>query len=413
MPKSLRLLFVALLAAGGCSGQDAAPADQAAFPPTDVQTITLAPKPIPDSSEFVATIRSLRSTTIQPQVEGIVRQIFIRAGDRVQAGQALVQIDPDRQQATVAATESQRLAREADLAYAKQQLTRLQRLLDAGAVSKAELEQAEAAYKNAEAQLAAVQSQIRETQVQLQYYRVTAPTAGIVGDIPTRVGDRVTPSTLITTIDQPQDLEAYVQVPLERSLSLRLGLPLELLDSGGAVIGTNPVTFVASRADDATQSVLVKATLRQVPQGLRVMQYARARIIWNQDQALAVPVVAVSRMAGQQFVFVAESAPGGFVARQRPVSLGNIVGDDYVVRSGVKAGDRVIVSNVQKIGDGVPVKPSETPPSTGVNVAPVSGAAALDAASAGPRSAPAGRPDRAKDRRLTTAGAAPTVTAAG
>jgi RND family efflux transporter MFP subunit len=370
MPTSVRFLFVALLAASGCSKQDAGTADQAAFPPTDVQTVTLAPKPIPDSSEFVATIRSLRSTTIQPQVEGIARQILVRAGDRVQAGQPLVQIDPDRQQATVAATESQRLAREADLAYAKQQLTRLQRLLDAGAVSKAELEQAEAAYKNAEAQLTAVQSQIRETQVDLQYYRVTAPTAGIVGDIPIRVGDRITPSTLITTIDQPQDLEAYVNVPLERSLQLRLGLPMELLDNGGAVIATNPLTFVASRADDATQSVLVKATLRQVPQGMRVMQYARARIVWNRDPALAVPVVAVSRMAGQQFVFIAEPAQGGFVARQKPVSLGNIVGDDYVVRGGVKAGDRVIVTNVQKIGDGAPVKPGDAAPSTGVGAAP-------------------------------------------
>jgi RND family efflux transporter MFP subunit len=362
MPRLSIVVFVAVAAIGGCSTQDAGTADPAAFPPTDVQTITLAPKPIADSSEFVATIRSLRSTTIQPQVEGLARQIFVRAGDRVQAGQPLVQIDPDRQQATVAATESQRLAREADLAYAKQQLTRLQRLLDAGAVSKAELEQAEAAYKNAEAQLTAVQSQIRESEVQLQYYRVTAPTAGIVGDIPIRVGDRVTPSTLITTIDQPQDLEAYVNVPLERSLNLRLGLPLELLDNGGAVIATNPVTFVAPRADDATQSVLAKAMLRQVPQGLRVMQYARARIIWNQDQALAVPVVAVSRMAGQQFVFVAEAAQGGFVARQRPVNLGNIVGDDYVVRGGVKAGDRVIVTNVQKIGDGAPVKVGESAP---------------------------------------------------
>jgi RND family efflux transporter MFP subunit len=361
MPTSTKLLFMALVAAGGCARQASDAPDQAAFAPTDVQTITLAPKPIPDSSEFVATIRSLRSTTIQPQVDGIARQIFIRAGDRVQAGQPLVQIDPDRQQATVAVTESQRLAREADLAYTKQQLTRLQRLLDAGAVSKAELEQAEAAYKNAEAQLAAVQSQIRETQVELQYYRVTAPTAGVVGDIPIRVGDRVTPSTVITTIDQPQDLEAYVSVPLERSLTLRLGLPLELLDGGGAVIARNPITFIAPRADDATQSVLVKATLRQMPQGLRVMQYVRSRIIWNQDQALAVPVVAVSRMAGQQFVFVAEPAQGGFVARQKPVTLGNIVGEDYVVRGGVKAGDRVIVTNVQKIGDGAPVKASDAP----------------------------------------------------
>ncbi len=358
MPKLVSLSLLALLAAAGCTRQDPAAAGQAAVPPTDVQTITLEPKPVPDSSEFVATIRSLRSTTIQPQVEGIVRQILVTAGDRVRAGQPLVQIDPDRQQATVTTIESQRAAREADLAYAKQQLTRLQRLLEIGAVSRAELEQAEAAYKNAEAQLAAVQSQIRETQVQLQYYRVTAPTTGIIGDIPIRVGDRVTPATVITTIDQPQDLEAYVNVPLERSMSLRTGLPLELLDDSGAVTVSNPITFVASRADDATQSVLAKATLRRAPPGLRVMQYVRARVIWSRDPALAVPVVAVSRIAGQHFVFVAEPGSDGFVARQKPVSLGNIIGNDYVVRGGVNAGERVIVSNVQKIGDGAPVKPS-------------------------------------------------------
>src|SRR5688572_30892467 len=87
-----------------------------AFPPMEVKTVLLEPKPIPQSSEFVATIRSLRSTTVQPQVEGIVRQVFIRAGDRVGAGQPLIQIDPDKQQATNTVTESQRASREADLA---------------------------------------------------------------------------------------------------------------------------------------------------------------------------------------------------------------------------------------------------------------------------------------------------------
>jgi hypothetical protein len=88
------------------------------------------------------------------------------------------------------------------------------------------------------------------------------------------------------------------------------------------------------------------------------MQYVRARIIWSNDAALAVPVVAVSRIAGQHFVFVAEPAEQGFVARQKPVTLGTVVGDEYTVQRGLQAGDRVIVSNIQKIGDGAPVKPS-------------------------------------------------------
>jgi RND family efflux transporter MFP subunit len=360
LPKTV--LFLLVLTAGGCRSEADAPAGAAggaaAFPPTDVKTISLEPKPIPQVSEFIATIRSLRSTTVQPQVEGIVRQIFVSAGQRVSAGQPIVQIDPDRQQATVSTIESQRAAREADLAFARQQLTRMQKLHDAGAVSRAELEQAESTHKNAEAQLAAVQSQIRETQVQLQYYRVTAPAAGVVGDIPVRQGDRVTPSTPITTIDQAEGLEAYVNVPLEAAMNLRTGLTVELLDSAGEVIASNPITFIAPRADDTTQSVLVKATLRQMPPGLRVMQYVRARIIWSNEPALAVPVVAVSRIAGQHFVFVAEKAEQGFVARQKPVTLGNVVGEDYIVRRGLTAGERVIVSNVQKIGDGAPVNPS-------------------------------------------------------
>jgi RND family efflux transporter MFP subunit len=356
-------LFIATLAVAtvACNqGEPQGAPGPGSMPPTEVKTITLAPKPVPQASEFIAAVRSLRSTTVQPQVEGIVRRIFVKAGDRVRAGAALAQIDPEKQQASVAAFESTRAAREAEVALAKQQLARLETLLDAGAVSKAELEQAQAALKTSEAQLNAVNSQIRESQVELQYYRVTAPAAGIVGEIPVRQGDRVTPATEITTIDAGEGLEVYIDVPLERAAGLREGLPVELLDSSGSVVATNPITFVAPRADDATQTVLVKATLRNTPEHVRVEQYIRARIVWSQAPALTVPVVAINRVSGQYFVFVAEQGQGGMVAKQVPIAVGEVVGEDYVVRSGLKAGQRVIVSNVQKIGDGAPVAPVGT-----------------------------------------------------
>jgi RND family efflux transporter MFP subunit len=354
-------LVLILAAVTACSrnsdGAAAAPAG-AAFPPMDVATVTIAPKAVAQTSEYVATIRSLRSTTVQPQVDGIVRQLFVKAGDTVRVGQPLLQIDPDRQQATVTTTESTRVAREADLAYATQQLARMQKLFDAGAVSRAELEQAETAAKTAQAQLDTVTAQIRETQVQLGYYRVTAPAAGIVGDISIRPGDRITPATPITTIDQPQGLEAYVNVPLERATDLKPGLTVELLDANGMVIASDPVTFIAPRADDATQSVLVKATLRRLPPGVRVMQYLRARIVWSQQPRITVPVVAVNRINGQYFAFVVESGGQGQVARQKPLSVGEVVGDEYVVTGGLDAGEKVIVSNLQKLADGAPVKAS-------------------------------------------------------
>src|SRR5512132_4271179 len=361
MHRTFLVMFVctAALACGGDAqqGGPGGAGGRGAFPPMGVKTIAAAPKPIAQTSEFVAIVKSLRSTNIQPQVEGFVRQIMVKAGDQVRAGQPLVQIDPDKQQATVSVTQSQRTSREADLAFARQQLARMQKLFDAGAVSRAELEQAETSVQTAQGQVEAVNSEIRENQVQLQYYRVTAPSEGIVGDIEVRQGDRVTPQTLITTIDAPEGLEAYISVPLERASILRPGLTVELLDNDGKVIASNPITFIAPRADDATQSILVKATLRTRPPDIRVQQYVRARIIWTNEPAISVPVVAVNRISGQYFVFVAEQGQGGIVARQKPVTVGDLIGDSYIVRSGVKEGEKVIVSNIQKLQDGVPVKP--------------------------------------------------------
>jgi RND family efflux transporter MFP subunit len=346
------------MASTACDRGGAQAGGPPAMPAAAVKTITVAPRPVPRTTEYVAIIRSLRSTTIQPQVEGFVRRIFVRAGERVRAGQPLVQIDPEKQQASVAAFESTRAARVADVAFARQQLDRMNKLHEAGAVSRAELERAETSYTTAQAQLKAIESQIRESEVELQYYRVTAPTSGIVGDIPVRVGDRVERSTEITTIDAGGGLEVYLNVPLERAAELKPGLTVELLDTEGKVTASNPITFVAPRADDATQSVLVRAMLRSAPPGIRVMQYARARIVWSSDPVLTVPVVAVNRISGQYFVFVTEAGKDGPVARQKPVTLGEMVGDEYVVRGGLKPGDHVIVSNLQKIGDGAPVKPA-------------------------------------------------------
>jgi RND family efflux transporter MFP subunit len=351
------LSLTTLACSGGGEAQPGA-AGAGAFPPVEVKTITLEATEVPRATEYLAVIESLGSTTVQPQIEGLIRQIFVRSGAKVGAGQPIAQIDPDRQQAAVKATESQRVSREADLELATQQVARVRRLFEAGAVSRAALDEAESAYKTAQAQLGVVESQTREGLVELQYYRITAPTPGIVGDIPVRVGDRVTPATLITTIDQPEGLEVNVYVPLERSADLKPGLTVELLDNQNQVAATSTIAFIAPRADDATQSVLVKARLPRMPPGMRVKQSVRARVVWSVDKGFVVPVLSVNRVVGQYFVFVAQSGEGGFVARQKPVVLGDVIGDNYVVREGLAAGERVIVTNIQKIGDGAPVKPS-------------------------------------------------------
>jgi RND family efflux transporter MFP subunit len=275
----------------------------------------------------------------------------------VSEGTPLVQINADKQRAAVRSTEASRAGVEADVAYWRQQVKRLEALVGAGAISRQEFDQAQNSLRTAEARLAALDAQVREGRVELQYYRVVAPQAGVVGDIPVRVGDRVTSATVITTIDEKTALEAYIQVPLDRSPDLRMGLPVQLLDSDSKVVATNPVTFIAPRVDDKTQTVLVKSLLREIPPELRVQQFVRARIIWRHTPGISVPVTAVTRISGQFFCFIAEDGPkGGLVARQRPVQVGELVGNDYVIRGGLKPGDRVIVAGVQKVGDGAPIK---------------------------------------------------------
>ena len=136
---------------------------------------------------------------------------------------------------------------------------RAKQLLDAGAMSQQEFEQAETNLNTAKAALEALKAREREAGVELQYFRVTSPTGGVVGDIPVRVGDRVTTSTVLTTVDQQAGLEAYVQIPIERAPDVRIGLPVRLMDAQGAVLAETAIDFVSPQVDDRTQSVLVKA----------------------------------------------------------------------------------------------------------------------------------------------------------
>jgi len=133
-------------------------------------------------------------------------------------------------------------------------------------------------------------------------------------------------------------------------------LTVRIIDDAGETITTSTVNFVSPSVDTGTQSVLVKATLRQMPPGIRVMQYVRARVIWNNDPVLTVPVVAVNRVAGQYFVFVAETGQGGTVARQRPVTLGAVYQNRVVVTDGLEAGHRLVVVGQRLVDQGSRVR---------------------------------------------------------
>jgi len=365
-PSALRLIAALLLsvtaaACGGSEPASPAAATGGAPPAVPVEIVTLDLKPVERIGEFVGTISSLASTTVQPQAEGFLTRILVTSGQRVGPGTPLFQIDSAAQQAGLASLEAQRASRVADTAYAKQQAERMKALLDAGAASRQAYDQAVTQAQTNEALLKAIEDQIRQQQTDLGYFRVTAQTAGVIGDVPVRVGDRVTRATALTTIEDNSRLEAHVSVPVQQAADLRLGLPVRLVDDAGTVLATTRVSFVASSVDDATQTVLVKAPVDAKAGVFRAAQFIRAQVVWNAEPGLTVPLLAAQRINHQYFVFVAESANGGLVARQRPVTLGQVVGDEYIALSGLSRGDRLILAGTQKIGDGMPVQALPAP----------------------------------------------------
>jgi RND family efflux transporter MFP subunit len=349
------VLAILVLTGAACRDDSAAGGPPPAAPvPVGVQV--LEEHPVARSSEFVALLRSRRSAELRPQVDGIITRILVNSGDRVAAGRPLLRIDASKQRAALESDQASRIAQEAAVQYAQQQYDRAQQLLEAGAISRQEFEQAQTNLETSQAALGALKAREQESRVELDYYQVTAPTAGIVGDIPVREGDRVTTSTVLTTVDENAGLEAYIRIPVERAPEVRVGLPVRLVDAQGALIAETRIAFVSPQVDDRTQSILVKAPVPQ-GKGLRTEQFVRARVVWRDEPGLTVPAVAVARINGQYFAYVAAPEGDGFVARQKAVQLGELVGNDYLVLSGLDAGERLIVSGVQKVGDGSPVQP--------------------------------------------------------
>jgi len=353
VPLALPILFISLLHTG-CSNTEAKqPAPQAM--PVKTQVIDLAA--VPRADEYVATIKSRRSASIQPQVDGSLTKILVKSGDHVRAGQVLMTIDPLKQQATVDQQRSTEAQKKATLDYNKTEVERQKGLYEGGVTSKQNYDYAVQAYENSKADWESSQAARATQERQLAYYHLTAPFAGIVGDIPVHIGDYVSPQTLLTTVDENAELEAYIYIPTERASEIRPGLPVQIVTSTGETIEKTKINFISQQVDNGLQGVLVKAPIHKSLDTFRNAQLVKARVVWSTNPTPTVPVLAVTRIGGQSFVYVAAQSDKGTVARQRAVTRGDTIGNDYAVMDGLKAGDKVIVSGIQFLIDGAPVKP--------------------------------------------------------
>ena len=222
-------------------------------------------------------------------------------------------------------------------------------------MSQQDVDAARSAADQAEASLRAADATIASQKTRLGFFTITAPIDGVVGDVPVKIGDFVTPMTPLTSVTQDSGLEADVQLPVERAQGLGPASRVRLLASDGGIAGDSPVVFVSPRAEAATQLVLVKGAFDGLS-GLRAGQVVRARIVFSTREGLSIPVSAVTRQAGQTFAFVVDASNH---ANRVPVALGALQGNHYVVESGLDVGARLVTSGLQMLQDGAVVQPAE------------------------------------------------------
>jgi len=396
-----RQIVSSLILGSACLIVTACGKPEAAAPPAArVQLAAVKSENLPQTAVYNASLQSRQSVTMLPQVSGRIVQINVQNGQSVTAGQPLILIDPSEQQAVVASNiasiqsaqanvenarstlrslEAQRRANLATLEFNRIQAERYTVLFEEGAVSKeqaqsfitsfrtaqADLQQTEADIRAQQATIAQLEKVLLEAQanaqqqaVVLNWFQVRAPFSGVVGNIPPKVGDFVTPQTNLLTLTANQPLEVYIQVPIEQVPRIRLGTPVELIDMAGNVVGTAPVFFIAPNTTNNTQTILVKALYENSQNNLRADQQIQARIIFGQQPGILVPTTAVSNLAGQTFVFVAEKDnEGKMIAKQKPIRVGSIQGNSYQVFQGLQPGEQIVVSGIQRLRDGTPITP--------------------------------------------------------
>ncbi|MFN5140469.1 MAG: efflux RND transporter periplasmic adaptor subunit [Pseudanabaena sp.] len=357
---------------------------------------------VTDSSDYVANLQSRQSVTLQPRVDGYIQEIYVKAGDRVEAGAPILRIDPAKQQAVVQRSVAAVATSQADFESARatlvqlrarkesilssvdfnqKEFSRFSKLTEQGATTKQKLDEVANNLRNARAELGQIDAQmnaqqasinsaatrIEETragavqeEVQLDFYTVAAPFAGIVGDIPIKVGDNVNSTTQLTTVTQNQVLEVQISVPVENAPRLKMGMPVELLDAQDKPLVKGNVAFISPNINPQSQSVLVKANFNNGTNQLKANQFVRARLIWASRAGVLVPTSAISRLGGQDFIFVAEPSPTGgksLIANQKPVKLGKITGNKQEVLEGLNAKDQIVVAGILQLQNGATIMP--------------------------------------------------------
>lgn len=371
---TMRTFFKALFVAAVCAGvwttasptlaQDKKGDDEAALVGMDAVISQQASQTVPVIGRLVAG----RSGVVSVQVKGVVADVAVRVGDRVQAGDVLARIAPDSLKWSLELRAAEIDSAKASLTNAKaqaslrrQELKRLENLKKSAAFSAAryedaqkELAKAESDAAKAAAELARATANYNLAQIDFNNATVTAPYGGVVSEIHTEIGTYLNAGQSVVSLVDDTNMEIEADVPANRTAGLTPGTPVAYVVSG------RDAEMASVRAVVPEENPLTRTrTVRFVPDGGALFQDAAA----NQSVSLLIPagparqVVTVHKDAvlnkgGQRVVFVAEDGK----ANLRPVKLGEAVGTRFIVLNGLKSGDMVVVRGNERLQPGQAVR---------------------------------------------------------
>lgn len=366
------LLVVAALAAvlSGC-GQST----QASTPPPsaepEVAVVTIAPEQLTLTTVLSGRTSAFLMAEVRPQVSGIVQKRLFKEGSEVKAGEVLYQIDPSTYQAAYNSAKAALSKAEANARPARLKGERFSALAQSNAVSVQDNDDAQAAHRQAEAEVGAARAALEAARISLSYTRVSAPIAGRIGKSAVTPGALVTASqgTPLATIQQTNPI--YVDVTQSSSEVMRLkrdlasgrlkksadgGAKVKLLMEDGTpypVEGT--LQFSDITVDQSTGVITLRAVFPNPAHDLLPGLYVRAVLEEGvEEQAILAPQTAVSRNSkGEPLVMVVKQDG---VVEPRVIEVGRAVGDKWLVTSGLAAGERIIVEGLQKARPGAKVK---------------------------------------------------------
>ena len=347
------------------------------FPPSEVTTFAVLPSAVPATYEYVGQTAGSKEVEVRARVTGILEQKLFQEGAPVRAGQVLFVIDPKPLAAQAAALEADLARAQAQKAQSDREVARLKPLAEKRAVGQKEADDAMSNAELAAASVKAAQAKLDEVRLSLGYTRVVAPIAGLSSRAPKSEGSLVTANdTLLTTISQanpiwiPFAISENEQLALNRAVAEgRLTLPKDnaydvtvKLADGTTIPRRGRINFADTRINPSTGTFEMRAEIPNADGVLKPGQFVRVTLAGAvRNNALTVPQTAVQDGAQGKFVYVADrDKDGKDVASARPVTLGDWVtlggSNLWVVETGLKAGDKVIVDGLTKLHPGAPIK---------------------------------------------------------